>query len=105
MGGLVRERLLWWLDSGLVCGVYEGPVVREEAYRYNMPVLTGTTRATRIRASPWHHREPDTVTCLQCRETCNGTYIGDRILDVLQAQLGQTWSGSDKSIIKYSYGT
>ena len=30
-----------------------------------------------------------------------GTCVGD----VLQAQLGQPWSGSDKLTIKYSYGT
>ena len=29
----------------------------------------------------------------------------DPIIDVLHAQLGQTWSGSDKSRIKYSYCT
>ena len=34
--------------------------------------------------------------------------IDDRVLhmfDVLQAQLGQPWSGSDKLRTKYSYGT
>ena len=35
----------------------------------------------------------------------NPTLKRRAMMDVLQAQLGQPWSGSDKSRIKYSYGT